>query len=261
MPTYEQAVKRQPGFLKIVELFETVQGEGERIGVASTFVRTGACNLECPGCDTKWDRWNETSVPDVAAKVKALTPKHVVLSGGEPTLWQEDLAYLISLLPGYHITVESNGSIPITDKALLSSVHLWSFSPKVGSLGHNEKFSRSVVLQNISMVGRERVQLKYVLNPDIEEHVESVLAFQDMVDLLRPEMSMDGLFDFSAVRDDRVFFQPYDMETLVNIAHQPGLDDITLYLKRFTKLSTVVFERSKGRFRTLPQMHKLLAWR
>lgn len=261
MPTYEQAVKRQPGFLKIVELFETVQGEGERIGVASTFVRTGACNLECPGCDTKWDRWNETSVPDVAAKVKALTPKHVVLSGGEPTLWQEDLAYLISLLPGYHITVESNGSIPITDKALLSSVHLWSFSPKVGSLGHNEKFSRSVVLQNITMVGRERVQLKYVLNPDIEEHVESVLAFQDMVDLLRPETSMDGLFDFSAVRDDRVYFQPYDTETLVNIMHQPGLDDVSVYLKRLSKLSSLVFERSKGRFRVLPQMHKLLVWR
>lgn len=260
MPTYEQPVKREPGTLKIVELFETVQGEGERIAVSSTFVRTGMCNLTCPGCDTKWDRWQVLSVPDVAAKVKALTPKHVVLSGGEPTLWQEDLAYLISLLPGYHITVESNGSVPITDKALLCSVDLWSFSPKVGSLGHDEKFSRQVVLDNIVKVGPNRVQLKYVLNPDVPDHVDSVFEFQARVDAL-PEVCYNGMFNGPAVEDDRIYFQPLDTETLVNILHQPGLDDVSVYLKRLSKLSSLVFERSKGRFRVLPQMHKLLTWR
>lgn len=258
MPIYIQPIKRQPSSLKIVELFTTVQGEGERIGVASTFVRTGMCNLECPGCDTKWDQWTETSIPQVVDQIKAFDAKHVVISGGEPTLWQEDLAYLCSLLPGYHITVESNGSVPITSSGLLSRVHLWSFSPKVGSLGHGEKFSRKVVLENIAKAPFGRVQIKYVLDPSIPEHVDSVFQFQAQVDNL---VTFGSTFGSPVVEDDRIYFQPYDTETLVNIAHAPGLDDVRVYMKRLSDLTALVAKRSKGRFRTLPQLHKFLAWR
>lgn len=246
MPDYKQDVRPQADSLKIVELFETVQGEGIFIGVPSVFFRTGMCNLECAGCDTKWDAWDETSTDECIVRILKHNSKHVVFTGGEPMLHQAALAKVMAGLPqNMVLTVESNGAVPITNPYLLDRVNLWSFSPKVGSLGHDEKFSHDVVLSNlVKTVGRN--QLKYILDSSVEKHVDSVFAFHSRVDM---------------VPDDRVFFQPYDTETLVNIYHGPGLDDRDLYLRRFAALTKLVMERSKSRFRVQPQLHKLLSYR
>lgn len=257
MPTYKQNIKRAPGSLKIVELFTTVQGEGLKIGVPSTFVRTGACNLECPGCDTKWDAWDETLIQDVADRVKEFEAMHVVLSGGEPTLWQADLAKLTDFLPRHHITVETNGAVPITNAQLLDNVDLWSFSPKVGSLGPDEKFSWNVVLDNLART-ENRNQLKYVLDPNVPAHIDRVFEFQAKVDAIPSHIvSSQGL-----VPDDRVYFQPYDRGTLVNIyARQVAFNINEEYNRDLALLTKIVLERSHARFRVVPQLHKYLSWR
>ena len=36
--------------LNIIEIFNSIQGEGSHIGEPSTFIRTAGCNLACPGC-------------------------------------------------------------------------------------------------------------------------------------------------------------------------------------------------------------------
>lgn len=252
MPHYEQPVKRQPGKLKIVELFETVQGEGLLIGVPSVFVRTGACNLECAGCDTVWDRWDERPIESVAAEIKTYKSKHVVLTGGEPTLWQEDLVELIKLLPYHHFTVETNGAVPL-NSLMLQLVDLWSFSPKVGSLGHDEAFSKEVVANNIRAAHNNclngAVQIKYVLDPNVPAHVESVFNFQ---------VGHVGNW----VRDDNVFFQPYDHGHLVNIKERTHpFDEFGHYNRDLAALTKLVMERSGSRFRVVPQLHKYLSWR
>lgn len=261
MPNYKQPVTRQVEKLKIVELFETVQGEGIYIGVPSVFVRTGACNLECPGCDTKWDEWTETWVEDVADKVAEFKASHVVLTGGEPTLWQEDLAMLCEELgwvsnKDLKITVETNGAVPIRNFNLLRRVDLWSFSPKVGSLGHDEKFSRDVVLENIAKTAGKN-QIKYVLDPNIPEHVNSVFEFQDRVD-----RELNSGAKIYKVPDERVFFQPYDRGTLVNIyARQVAFNPNAEYDRDLALLTKTVLQRSGSRFRVVPQLHKYIAYR
>jgi organic radical activating enzyme len=252
MPAYTQPIQPQPGKLKIVELFETVQGEGHLAGVPSTFVRTGACNLECPGCDTVWDKWTETSFEEIAAKVRSHSSRHVVLTGGEPTMWQAGLAALMEMLPQHHFTVETNGAVPLTVQKFKDSIDLWSFSPKVGSLGPDEMSPRQeeTVLENLALLRGRQVQIKYVVDPDNDAHINRVFEFQFHVGLRAPYLL-----------DTDIYFQPYDTETLVNIHHAPGLDDVLQYLRRLTALTKVVAERSEGRFRVLPQLHKLLAWR
>jgi organic radical activating enzyme len=101
------------------------------------------CNLECAGCDTKWNSWTETDIHNVATTINRFKAKHVVITGGEPTLWQNELASMIQRGLSVHktITVETNGAVPITNDYLRRRVDLWSFSPKVGSLGHDEVFS------------------------------------------------------------------------------------------------------------------------
>lgn len=261
MPDYKQPIKPIPGSLKVVELFETVQGEGIYIGVPSVFFRTGMCNLECYGCDTKWDDWTETKVEACAEKILSFKSKHVVFTGGEPTLWQNELAQLMSFIDIHRgsdtphtFTVETNGAVPIKNIYLLRRVNLWSFSPKVGTLGHDEKFSRQVVLDNLLQTCGS-TQLKYVLDPNIPEHVQSVFDFQKQVD-------REGVDGIGRVPDDRVFFQPYDKGTFVNIYNrQRPFDENGEYNSDLRDLTKLVLEKSGSRFRVVPQLHKYITFR
>ena len=44
--------------MRIAEIFQSVQGEGELTGTTSVFVRASGCNLRCCYCDTPYASWN-----------------------------------------------------------------------------------------------------------------------------------------------------------------------------------------------------------
>ena len=46
----EKQVSRSDGFLDVVSVFKTIQGEGPFAGTPAIFVRTAGCNLFCPNC-------------------------------------------------------------------------------------------------------------------------------------------------------------------------------------------------------------------
>lgn len=253
-PQYTQSVQHKSGHLKIVELFPTIQGEGLFIGSPSTFVRTGMCNLTCPGCDTKWDSWVEQPIEEIVRQVKALAPRHIVITGGEPLMWRAELGHFVQMFerPEWHITIESNASIPIVNQALKARVDLWSFSPKVGSLGPDEMSSdqRAVCIENILQTQINN-QVKYVLDPCEEKHVESVFDFQDRLDASP-----------AGPCPDNVFFQPYDKGCEVNVYHRiQSFNPNDEYNRDLAALTKLVMQRSNSRFRVVPQLHKYITWR
>src|SRR5919109_1409515 len=83
-----------------------VQGEGPYMGRVCAFIRLGMCNLHCPVCDTKrtWDTSQydlavtcpDMPVREVVAQLPAAT-RMVVISGGEPLLWQRTEAFALLL--------------------------------------------------------------------------------------------------------------------------------------------------------------------
>jgi 7-carboxy-7-deazaguanine synthase len=122
--------------MKIAEVYASLQGEGLLAGTPSTFVRTSGCNLRCVWCDTPFTSWKpegrELTGAEVRAAVEALAPRHVVLTGGEPLLF-DDVAPLASGLrrDGFHVTVETAGTVlPAADGPLFDLV---SISPKLAS--------------------------------------------------------------------------------------------------------------------------------
>jgi 7-carboxy-7-deazaguanine synthase len=133
------------------EIFASIQGEGASVGLPSTFVRLGICNLRCGWCDTKytWDWANYdratqllTLEPDaVAAEVRALAPRNVVVTGGEPLLQRHGLRPLLQTLraDGYRIEFETNGTVPPGE--LAGMVDQWNVSPKLAHSG-NEGLNR-----------------------------------------------------------------------------------------------------------------------
>lgn len=129
-----------PTHLPIQETFVSLQGEGELVGVPSTFVRVAGCNLRCVWCDspaTSWEpRWQRRALDELVA-LCARGPRHVVLTGGEPLLFPV-LAELSQRLrvAGHHITVETAGTVWLDGLAC----DLLSCSPK---LAHSTPWERS----------------------------------------------------------------------------------------------------------------------
>ena len=94
----------------VVEIFESVQGEGYNTGKEVVFLRFGGCNLACPWCDTQYQTFETLDEDAIVARVTAFRPKALILTGGEPLI-QEGLEPLLVRFKdlGYWIGVESNG--------------------------------------------------------------------------------------------------------------------------------------------------------
>lgn len=100
----------------IIESFTSIQGEGFHSGKGATFIRVAGCNLRCRWCDTVYSfdltkaRW--MSGQEIIDEIQ-MPHQHIVITGGEPTLY--DLGPLVQELHkrGKYVAVETNGTKPI----------------------------------------------------------------------------------------------------------------------------------------------------
>lgn len=95
---------------RIVEIFETLQGEGYNTGMPSVFIRFGKCNLACHWCDTNYNQFKSMTLNQILDKVHEFSAKNIIITGGEPTI-QADLDILLNRLKSesYFIAIETNG--------------------------------------------------------------------------------------------------------------------------------------------------------
>lgn len=104
--------------LPIMEAFYTIQGEGYWQGHAAYFIRLGGCDVGCSWCDVKasWDAsaHPRKSVSNLVSHALAHPARMVVITGGEPTMY--DLHGLTSALQvaGLRTHIETSGAHPLT---------------------------------------------------------------------------------------------------------------------------------------------------
>jgi len=103
-----------------MEDFYTIQGEGYYQGTAAYFIRLGGCDVGCVWCDVK-ESWDVSlhplvSVDDMAARAKASGADVVVITGGEPVMY--DLKSLTEALKssGLRSHLETSGAYPLTGR-------------------------------------------------------------------------------------------------------------------------------------------------
>ncbi|WP_272690518.1 7-carboxy-7-deazaguanine synthase QueE [Providencia sp. PROV152] len=148
----------------INEIFQTLQGEGVFTGVPAVFIRLQGCPVGCSWCDTKhtWDKNadKETTLGDIVVKTmdtdswslanshelialmhkQGYTAKHIVITGGEPCIY--DLVPLTTELEnqGYQCQIETSGTYPIQ-----CSSQTWvTVSPKVAMKGGLQVLTESI---------------------------------------------------------------------------------------------------------------------
>jgi 7-carboxy-7-deazaguanine synthase len=104
--------------LPVMEEFYTIQGEGYNTGTAAHFIRLGGCDVGCHWCDVKesWDAeaHPKLSVAELVNRVAQSPAKTVVITGGEPLMY--NLTVLTQALKdaGNRIFLETSGAYPLS---------------------------------------------------------------------------------------------------------------------------------------------------
>ena len=118
----------------IAETFLSFQGEGLHCGRKAFFIRFFGCNVKCPWCDSKY-AWNGSApesktVAEIVAEVEKNNANLVIITGGEPCLF--DLRPLLKefLSRGIECNLETSGTLPIIEDN--SAKFSWiALSPKL----------------------------------------------------------------------------------------------------------------------------------
>lgn len=141
--------------LKVNEVFQSLQGEGSFTGVPSIFVRLQGCPVGCSWCDTKhtWEinLEEETTADKVMQQdfessewfsstkealfalfdTQGYVAKHIVLTGGEPCMYDLTEFTRLAHSKGYSTQIETSGTFEI-----LTSEDTWvTVSPKINMQG------------------------------------------------------------------------------------------------------------------------------
>ncbi len=198
--------------MKVVEIFDSIDGEGIRTGRPATFIRLAGCNLRCSYCDTAYAlfgedepcEYTEMTVGEIINKVNP-NYRRVTLTGGEPLI-APDAAKLVTRLieNGVEVNIETNGAVDIVGflkKVPDSKKLFFTIDYKLPSSGMTDK----MIWRNFENL-RPRDVIKFVVGSD-EDVREMKSVTERLVSVYK---SMPHVF-IGAV------YGAFDVRKLVNI--------------------------------------------
>jgi organic radical activating enzyme len=158
--------------------FLSIQGEGQRIGRPTIFVRTYVCNLRCAHCDSKntWGtgKFNDTQYKYDLSTFLAFLKKipgcrEICITGGEPMLegngqffkefqWEMHNS-------GYELTIETAATVYNT-KMIKAPMNLWSISPKYSCqmTGYVDWVNYYVLNAMVKKIDPKKMELKLLIS-------------------------------------------------------------------------------------------------
>ncbi|HOY39269.1 MAG TPA: 7-carboxy-7-deazaguanine synthase QueE [Bacteroidales bacterium] len=106
--------------IPVIEEFYSVQGEGFHTGKAAYFLRVGGCDLGCRWCDSKesWDIDVHSYIPvsEIIERILQTAARTVVVTGGEPMLYDFTGFTRIAAQHGIACYLETSGAYPVSGK-------------------------------------------------------------------------------------------------------------------------------------------------
>ena len=103
--------------LRITEIFYSLQGETNTVGLPTVFIRLTGCPLRCNYCDTAYafSGGEKQTLQQIMQKVKNYSTSFVTVTGGEPLAQPACHDLMIELLDaGYHVSLETSGAMDVS---------------------------------------------------------------------------------------------------------------------------------------------------
>lgn len=147
--------------LRITEIFYSLQGESNTVGVPTVFIRLTGCPLRCVYCDTAYafTGGKKIDIADIIAQAEQYNTKYITITGGEPLAQPACLELITQLLDkGFIVSLETSGAIDVSavDPRVVKVMDLKT--PSSGELGKN-------LYQNIHYLN-QKDQVKFVIGND-----------------------------------------------------------------------------------------------
>ena len=104
-------------FLRVTEIFHSIQGESTWAGLPCTFVRLTGCPLRCVWCDTEYafQGGEQVAPEEVIARVQEIGTPLVEVTGGEPLVQPSVFPLVSELLErGFTVLVETSGAVDVS---------------------------------------------------------------------------------------------------------------------------------------------------
>lgn len=144
--------------LRITEIFYSLQGESNTVGIPTVFIRLTGCPLRCVYCDTAYafTGGKKVKIAEIIAQAEQFATKYITVTGGEPLAQPACLELITQLLDkGFIVSLETSGAIDVSavDPRAVKVMDLKT--PSSGELSKN-------LYQNIHFLS-PKDQVKFVI--------------------------------------------------------------------------------------------------
>ena len=160
----------------IVEIFESIQGEGINIGENQLFIRFSGCNLNCKYCDTNHSKEISTSwsTENLLKEIENFKGKTIALTGGEPLLHTEFLKEVLSQTEK-NIYLETNGTLPDKLAKIIDLVSVVAMDIKLqSSTGQKNQFEKNEEFAHIASQKVAFIKIVFDENITDEEILKTI---------------------------------------------------------------------------------------
>ncbi|MDD5277640.1 MAG: 7-carboxy-7-deazaguanine synthase QueE [Methylovulum sp.] len=126
--------------LRITEIFYSLQGESNTVGLPTVFIRLTGCPLRCGYCDTAYafTGGKKLTLAAILSEVEQYGCRYVTVTGGEPLAQPGCLELMTQLLDkGYNVSLETSGALDVAgvDPRVVKVMDLKT--PSSGEAGKN----------------------------------------------------------------------------------------------------------------------------
>lgn len=172
--------------LRVTEIFYSLQGESNTVGLPTVFIRLTGCPLRCGYCDTAYafSGGTKLTLTEIVQQVKTYSTRHVTVTGGEPLAQPACNDLMVELLEaGYQVSLETSGALDVAgvDPRVVKVMDLKT--PGSGEMQRNR-------YENIAHLTHQD-QVKFVIADDMDF-----------------EWSVQQMRDFRLVDRCQVLFSP-----------------------------------------------------
>lgn len=144
--------------IRLTEIFFSLQGETQTVGLPTVFIRLTGCPLRCNYCDTAYafhgGKWHDFAA--IFAQIEQYNTRYITVTGGEPLAQPACIALLTALCDrGYIVSLETSGAfdVSLVDSRVVKIVDIKT--PGSGEVSKNRWENKAALLPHD--------QLKFVI--------------------------------------------------------------------------------------------------